>query len=181
MDKRTKAYRDSQKPQHSVTIKNGNGKTLFYTAINPNQEIVQSGVIYNNSDPYNMDNAYPNMIEDNWKNGAAVFSRYIAMKKNYIIGQGFQPVDPNNDALRQWIKAKNKAGEDKNDLLEMLAFDLALYEAGYLQLVYNSVGEPVDLYFTDFKKIRAEEKNDLGFSQNYFYSDNWGIITNQRY
>jgi len=180
IDKRTKEYRDSMKSQRSITIKNGEGKTLFYTAINPNQEIIQSGVIYNNTSAYVQDNAYPNEILDTYKNGSSVFSRYVALKKNLIIGQGLVPIDPNDNALWDWIATENAGGMDKNDILECLAFDLSLYEGGYLQLVYNSLGEPVDLYFTDFNKIRAEEKNDLGFSQNYFYSDNWGIVVNQR-
>ena len=170
----------ADKEKKSITIRNSSGKQLFYTAIQPNQEIVQSGVIYNNSDSYTLDNAYPRMLEDIWKSGSAVFSRYINLKKNLIIGNGLQPVEDNNDALWNWIAKKNEAGQDKNDMLECLAFDLSLYEAAYLQIVYDSTNKPADLYFTDFNKIRAGERNDLGFSTDWFYSDNWGIVTNQR-
>jgi hypothetical protein len=168
------------KRKNAVTIRNSDGKQLFYVAINPNQELVQSGIIYNNSNSYMADNAYPNELYDTFKNGSSVFSRYIGLKKNLIIGNGFEPVDPNNEKLWQWINAKNAAGQDKDDLLEMIAFDMSLYEGAYLQVVYDSTNAPAELYFTDFNKLRAAQKNDLGFSSDYYYSQNWGIVTNQR-
>jgi hypothetical protein len=166
--------------KNSVTIRNSEGKQLFYVAINPNQEIVQQGIIYNNSNSYMNDNAYPNEIYDTYKNGSAVFSRYISLKKNLIMGNGLQPVDPNNNKLWDWIAQKNAAQQDKDDLLEMIAFDMALYEGAYIQAVMDSNGKPAELYFTDFNKLRAAEKNDLGFSTDYYFSRNWGIVINQR-
>ena len=76
--------------KNSITIRNSEGKQLFYTAVNPNQEIVNQGIVYNNSNQNNLnDNAYPNEIFDTWKQGSSVHSRYINLKRNLIYGRLF--------------------------------------------------------------------------------------------
>lgn len=167
--------------KNSITLRNGQGKQLFYVAVNPNQEIITQGIVYNNSTQQNLnDNAYDAELYDTWKQGAAVHSRYIALKKNLIYGNGLEPIDPDNNALWDWIESKNAAGQDKNDVLERLAFDMALYEGTYIQVVYNSLNQPIDIYHTDFRKIRAAEPTELGFVDSWKYSNHWGIVYNQR-
>jgi hypothetical protein len=167
--------------KNSITLRNGTGKQLFYIAVNPNQEIITQGIVYNNSTQQNLnDNAYDAELYDTWKQGSSVHSRYIGLKKNLIYGNGLEPIDPDNDALWDWIAKRAANGMDKNDVLERLAFDMALYEGTYLQIVYDSTNAPADIYHTDFRKIRATEPNQLGFVESWKYSNHWGIVYNQR-
>ena len=171
--------------KHSLTLRNGEGKQLFYIAVNPNQELIQSGIVYNNATQnINMnDNAYPNQLYDLLKNGSAVHSRYIQLKKNLLIGNGLSPVDQNNQKLWDWINEKNSAMQDKDDLLERFAFDLALYEGTYMQIIYdNSKSKPkiAELYHSSYSNIRANEPDEIGNISMYSYSRNFGLVYNQR-
>jgi hypothetical protein len=167
----------------AFSLKTADHKELLYIAINPNFEIIFNDVVYFNSTqaPNSLnDNSYPNELMDLYRNGAAVHSRFVDMKRAMIIGNGLEPVDKNDEMLLEFLNHRNEVGDNLNDILDKLAFSMALFEGGYLQVVYNSLGQIVDIYFNDFMRVRASQDNIYGQVEKWFLSRWWGMVFNQR-
>jgi hypothetical protein len=166
----------------NVTIKNSE-KQLLYVAINPNFEIIFNDIVYFNSTqaPNSLnDNAFPNELMDLYRNGAAAHARFIDMKRAMLVGNGLEPVDKDNEMLLEFINHRNEVGDNLNDILDKMAFSIALFEGTYLQLVYNGLGQVVDVYFNDFMRVRASQDNIYGQVEKWFLSRWWGMVFNQR-
>lgn len=166
-----------------VTMKGADTKEKFYIAINPNFEIIFNDVVYFNSTqaPNNLnDNAYPNELMDLYRNGAAVHSRFVDMKRSMIVGNGLEPVDKNDQAILDFINHRNEVGDNMNDILDKVAFSMALFEGAYVQVVYNSLGQITDVYHNDFMRVRASQDNIYGQIDKWFLSRWWGMVFNQR-
>ena len=164
-------------------MKTADGKEKFYIAINPNFEIIFNDVVYFNSTqaPNNLnDNAYPNELMDLYRNGAAVHSRFIDMKRSMVLGNGLEPVDKNDKATLDFINHRNEIGDNLNDIVDKLAFNMALFEGAYVQVVYNSKGLITDIYHNDFMRVRASQDNIYGQIDKWFLSRWWGMVFNQR-
>jgi len=152
----------------------------FYKAINPNITTDVMGILYFNSDDTIDDNALPDSLIDRVYNGSAVHSNFINLKKSLIYGSGLYPSLDTNMNLKEFISEENGADHDLNDIYRRLAADFAIFEACALQLIYNEEGKIVQMYHTDVSKIRAEEPDELGRVNMWYYSDHWGLITNKR-
>jgi hypothetical protein len=166
-----------------ITLKTADLKEKFYIAINPNFEIIFNDIVYFNSTqaPNSLnDNAYPNELMDLYRNGAAVHSRFVDMKRSMILGNGLEPVDKNDKLTLDFINHRNEVGDNLNDIVDKLAFSMALFEGGYLQVVYNSLGQISDVYFNDFMRVRASQDNIYGQVEKWFLSRWWGMVFNQR-
>jgi hypothetical protein len=162
-----------------INFKSGDLEKL-YVAINPNTEITEQGIVWFNSSSVERDNAYPNKLQDMLQNASAVHSNFINLKSNLVLGSGLQPLDPNDVALKAFIDKKNRAGDDLNAIYKKMSMDMALYEASALQIIYDAEGRIAELYHCNPANLRASAPNPMGYSEYWYYSTSWGIVTNKR-
>ena len=151
----------------------------LYVAISPNIEVTEQGYVWWNSNSDLRDNAYPNKLIDLYNNASAVHSNFINLKSGLIFGSGLQPLDNNDAILKQFLDAYNRAGNKMNDIFKKLAADMALFEACALQVIYNSEGI-AEVYHCSPANLRASAPNEFGYSEFWYYSTRWGIISNKR-
>lgn len=148
----------------------------LYRAIEPNITTVEKNIVSFNADQD--DNAYPDKLIDLYKNASATHSNFIRLKKNMLAGDGVVAVNediPTTD----FIDKRNRKGENLNDIDKKVNFDLSLFEAFALQVIYDSDGNIADVYHTDVSTVRAEKPDDLGVIKQYYISKNWGQISNK--
>jgi len=152
----------------------------LYQAINPNLEVGEGGYVWFNSGIYDRDNAYPNKLIDMYHNASAVHSNFINLKANLIYGSGLIPLESNDQSVIEFLESTNRAGQTMNDIYKKMTFDMAIFEAAALQVIYNSEGKIVEVYHTSPANLRASIPNEFGYSDYWYYSNRWGIIPNKR-
>lgn len=153
----------------------------LYVAINPNIEVEeQQGYVWFNSDSGLRDNAYPNKLIDLYLNASAVHSNFINLKSGLIYGSGLVPMDEQDAQIKAFLEATNRAGQTINDIFKKMASDMSIFEAAALQIIYNAEGKIAEVYHCSPANIRASVPNELGYSEFWYYSTKWGIVTNKR-
>lgn len=152
----------------------------FYTAINPNTEVAEQGIAWFNSDAFSRDNAYPNKLMDLYNNASAVHSNFINLKGGLNFGSGLVPLDEADQLIKDFLSRENRSGQDINQIYKKMSFDMGLFEAAALQVIYNAEGQIAEVYHCSPANLRASEPNDLGFSEFWYYSTKWGVVSNKR-
>lgn len=152
----------------------------FYVAINPNTEIVEQGYVWFNSSIDERDNAYPNKLQDLYTNASAVHSNMINLKSSLNFGSGLVPLDPNDEQIKTFLEATNRAGQNMNDIYKKMSFDMAIYEASALQVIYDLNGQIAEVYHCNPSYLRASEFNEFGYNPFWYYSTKWGVVVNKR-
>lgn len=151
----------------------------FYKAYQPNITTTKSGIVFFNSSDTEEDNAFPIKLQDAYKK-SSVHSNFINLKSNLTYGSGLFSVVENNTSLTSFVEAENRAGQTLDDVYMKACFDMSMYEAACLQIIYNSEGKVAEVYHTCPANIRASEPDEYGRVNNYYYSTTWGEITNKR-
>ena len=100
---------------------------------------------------FGADNNYPDYLmslyNESPKHGAIVKG-----KANYIFGKGFENIP----------KPANSVGETWNHVVKKCILDDELYGGYYLQVVYNLLGQIVDVFHLEFHKVRVnKEQNEF--------------------
>lgn len=152
----------------------------LYIAINPNMEITEQGYVWFNSDTHTRDNAYPNKLMDLYNNASAVHSNFINLKSSLNFGSGLLALDPNDIQIQQFLEATNRAGQTINDIYKKMSMDMATFEAAALQVIYNAEGQIAEVYHCSPANLRASAPCAMGYSEFWYYSTKWGIVTNRR-
>jgi hypothetical protein len=151
----------------------------FYKAHQPNITTTKNGVIYFNSSDSEEDNAFHSKLQDAYRK-SAVHSNFINLKSNLTYGSGLFPVDESNTSLTEFVNAENRSGQSLDDVFMKASFDMSMYEAACFQVVYNGEGKIAEVYHTSPANIRAEEPDDFGKVNNWYFSNTWGDITNKK-
>jgi hypothetical protein len=152
----------------------------LYVAISPNIEVTEQGYVWWNSNSDLRDNAYPNRLIDLYQNASAVHSNFINLKSGLNFGSGLQPLDANDVSVKQFLDSPNRAGHTMNDIYKKMSADMSLFEASALQVIYNAEGRIAEVYHCSPANLRAAANNELGFSEFWYYSTRFGIVSNKR-
>lgn len=156
----------------------------LYKAVNPNisSSKTTDGVsieYWNSSDSLD-DNAFPQYLIDCLNFKSAIFQNCISLKRSLCYGSGLQPTDENNQAVKELLKRRNKAGDTLDQIFFKVCQDFPLFEQAGLQVFYDRSGKIEDVYYTDISKIRAETPDQVGLIRNFYLSNYWGHISNKR-
>ena len=154
-------------------------KEDFYNAINPNIITENNGVVSFNTYQDANDNAYPAQLIDLYLNASSIHANFINLKRRLTYASGLLPKEEDNEALIEFINKPNMHGEDINDVFLKTCLDYSLQEMGAFQVIYNAGGKIAQIVHTDISKIRAEEPNEYGVVEAYWYSNDWADINNK--
>lgn len=84
----------------------------------------------------------------------------IDAKTSYTIGDGIE---------NYGTEEINAAGETLNEVMTKAVFDFHLFGGFALQIIYNQLGEVLELYWADFSKLRINKQGN-----KIYWCDNWG-------
>ncbi|MBQ8712371.1 MAG: hypothetical protein IJ551_06075 [Prevotella sp.] len=107
-----------------------------------------------NIQAYGRDNLYPQRMLDliqNSPTGGTCLDRYA----RFIEGAGLE-----DETLAGFIC--NRQGDTVNDILHMIAEDMAKHHGFAVHVNYNMMGQIVELQHVHFESCRLEEEDDLG-------------------
>lgn len=68
----------------------------------------------------------------------------------------------------------NAVGDTLNEVMTKAVFDYHLFGGFALQIIYNKAGQPLELYWADFSKLRLNKSG-----KKIFWCDNWGGYQSQ--
>lgn len=83
---------------------------------------------------------------------------------NYLLGDDIIV----NDSAAAWRENVNRTGMTMRQLIEKLGLSLFIYNGFAVQVIYNKLGQVVELYPLDFRKCRVNEN-----ATKVFYSKKW--------
>lgn len=88
----------------------------------------------------------------------------IMSQVDYILGDDVVV----NDSAAAWKEKVNRNGMTMRQLIAKVAFNYSVYGGFAIQVIYNKLGIPVELYPLDFGKCRVNENNT-----KVFYNKTW--------
>lgn len=88
----------------------------------------------------------------------------IMSQINYVLGDDIT-VSPDG---AKWSKEVNRNGQTMRELIAKIAFNYAVYAGFAIQVIYNKLGNPVELFALDFGRCRTNEDGT-----KVFYSKKW--------
>lgn len=112
-------------------------------------------------------NDFPVFISSLYQ-GSATLRAVIDGTVNYILGNGVNV----NETAAKWSERVNERGEDINDIVEQLGFDLLKFNGFAIQVIYNRLGEVAEIYALDFGRCRVSPDG-----RKVFYAKKWGQYT----
>jgi len=95
------------------------------------------------------DNNIPNLLENCYEKSATL-KAVIDQSINYILGDDVVV----NDEAGNWKKTVNRRGMTMKDLIEHIVSDYCVYGNFAIQIIYNGLGLPVELYPLDVTRCR---------------------------
>lgn len=107
-------------------------------------------------------NNYPDYIEDLYQRVSTLHS-IIDGTTDYVCGEG---VDTKVVNFKETI---NRKGDTLYDLVCWIAKDLVKFNGFAINVVKNKFGSPAELYYLDFKRVRANKEGT-----KFYYSTDWG-------
>lgn len=114
---------------------------------------------------YGSDNLYPqNLIDITNASGTAKLC--LGRYHQFIEGYGF-----NNEDLSEM--AVNKDGVLMDDLLHLVAGDVARFGGFALHVNYNVLGQITEINFVPFEQCRLAETDDAGYVSQIFVHEDW--------
>lgn len=107
------------------------------------------------------DNDVPKLLYNCYANSATLKAA-IDQSINYILGDGVVV----NDSAASWKEKINRRGEKMDSLIEHIVNDYYLYGNFAIQIIYNKLGVPVELYALDVARCRLNsDKNKVYYSK----------------
>jgi capsid portal protein len=108
------------------------------------------------------DNAYPQYLY-NLFNDVSTLKTIIMGTADYVCGNNVKCL------VEGLEKEINKKGDTARELVGLCARDYLIYGGFCIQVIRNRVGGIAELYYLDFRNIRASKKRDL-----FYYSEEYG-------
>ena len=118
---------------------------------------------------FGVNNDFPVFINGLYT-GSATLRAIIDGTVNFILGNGVSV----NDSAAKWSEKVNRDGEDFSDLIEKLGTDLLKFNGMAVQVIYNQLGEVVELYALDFGRCRVSSDG-----KKVYYATRWGQYTSK--
>lgn len=134
--------------------------------------------VYGNGDgivSWGVDNALPNLLGTCYDKGATLKAA-IDQSINYVKGDGVE-------VTGKWAKEINRRGETMDTLVEHIISDYYIYGNFAVQIIYNGMGIPVELYPLDVTRCRLSgDKTKVYYSKKVWTKyqtkadeyDRWG-------
>ena len=83
---------------------------------------------------------------------------------NYILGESINITEQ----AAAWKEKVNRTGMNMNEFIRKISFSILLYNGFAIQVIYNKLGQVVEIYPLDFSRCRlSEDENKV------FYSKKW--------
>lgn len=107
---------------------------------------------------------------------SATLAAAINQSLNYINGDGVDVTD----AAAKWREGINRRGQDMDTLIAHISMDYYVFGNFAIQIIYNKLGNPVELYPLDVSKCRLNESKDKvyyskkGWTRYQTKSDEYG-------
>lgn len=114
---------------------------------------------------YGTDNLYPQRITDTL-NGSSVGGSCLDRYATFIEGNGFDSV-----ALSQFVC--NRFGDTIDDILHLVALDMAKYHGFALHVNYDALGYICELQHIHFEDTRLEEEDSNGYVTHIAIHPDW--------
>ena len=106
-------------------------------------------------------NSYPDYIEDLYQNVSTLHS-IIDGTTDYVCG------DDVVMGVAGFDRQVNKEGDTINDIVSWIAKDLVKFNGFALNIIRNTLGRPVEIYYLDFKRVRSNIDGT-----KFYYSEDW--------
>lgn len=104
-------------------------------------------------------NNYPNYIEDLYMN-VSTYKAIVDGSADYICGDEI--------IVDESINIVNKRGQNITDIIRCISKDLVKFGGFTLNIIRNKLGDPAEVYYIDFKKIRTNKDQS-----KFYYTENW--------
>ena len=111
---------------------------------------------------YGDDNRYPEYIYDIY-DSCATLQTIINGSADYTFGDGIEFTN-----LPETLKYVNSEGEDLEDVIQRLVYDLWIFNGFGFQVQYDAFHNPVEILYLDFRYIRTNEDGS-----RVYYNDKW--------
>lgn len=112
---------------------------------------------------WGLDNQLP-VLYRNCYNKSASLKAIIDGTINYVLGDDII-ID---DEAAYWMEKVNRTGLTMRQFIAKLAFNLNVYGGFAIQVIYNKLGQPVELFPLDFSKCRTNESGT-----KIYYAKKW--------
>lgn len=109
------------------------------------------------------DNQLPLLFKNCYQQSATLKS-VIDGTINYILGDDIIV----NDSAAKWSKKVNRTGMSMRELIAKTSFNLLDFGGFAIQVIYNKLGVPVELFPLDFSRIRLNESGT-----KVYYAKKW--------
>lgn len=110
------------------------------------------------------DNKFPNKLLT-LAEESPTLSSVLSGTVSFILGNGVAVED--NTSL--FARKVNKNGETLADIVEQIAYDKLLFGGYAIQVIYNVLKKPVEIYAVPMEFIRTNRRMD-----KFWYNENWG-------
>ena len=118
---------------------------------------------------WGQDNAFPQFINTLYNESPTVRA-CIDGTVNYIGGNG---VDLGEGQAR-WDDEVNRRGDTMSDLITAIATDMLKFNMFAIQVIFNKLGVPVELYPLDMARVRISADG-----RKVYYAKKWGSYTSK--
>lgn len=110
------------------------------------------------------DNKFPNKLLT-LAEESPTLSSVLSGTVSFILGNGVAV----EDSTSFFARKANKNGETIADIVEQIAYDKLLFGGYAIQVIYNVLKEPVEIYAVPMEFIRTNRRMD-----RFWYNENWG-------
>ena len=119
------------------------------------------------------DNRWPNFLQG-LADRSGLHNAIITTKLDYAFSEGLKPLTDSIDAVTKLFVSHPNPYESLNDLYKKLLYDYILYGTFAINIIWDKDREHIaELYHIDVSKIRCGKKDERGFIDTFYYSDNW--------
>lgn len=105
---------------------------------------------------WGVDNNIPKLLNNCYEKSATLKAA-IDQSINYVLGDGLEI------NAGSWEKEINRRGETMEDLISHIVFDYFTYGNYAIQVIFNKIGNPVELYALDVARCRLNGNKDKVF------------------
>lgn len=117
---------------------------------------------------YGKDNDMPVLLKNCYRNSATLKS-VIDGSVNYILGDDITV----NESAAKWKDGVNRSGMTMRQFISNLAMNHQIYGGFAVQVIFNKLGQPVELYPLDFGRCRTNENH----TKVWYSRKKWGKYT----
>lgn len=120
---------------------------------------------------YDIDNAYPQRVQI-IVDGSGIATRITKIFKKFILGDGFENVDPN-------LIAVDRQGNTLAELVRMVINDYSYFNGFAIHVNYNGLGQISSLSHMPFEFVRMTTE-DSKYNEDFVVYDDWAKLLRSR-